>query len=183
MQRAKIVIDFSDGSLAGHEVIQTTRKVSQLAGFFENEAALKQMDGETVIYQVQAYFPVAQGLEGGLFFGKTTLFPGKVGDEYFMTKGHFHEKIDRGEFYWGIKGHGVLLLMDENRKAWAEKMSPGSLHYIPGRVAHRTINTGKEPLHFGACWPSDAGYNYDEILENGFSARIKEVDGQAEFLD
>ena len=51
------------------------------------------------------------------------------------------------------------------------------LHYIPGGVAHRVANTGNSVLSFAACWPSDAGHNYEEIANKGFSARLVEVDG------
>jgi glucose-6-phosphate isomerase len=107
----------------------------------------------------------------------------KVGDEYFMTKGHFHAKGDRGEYYWCIKGKGMLIFMDRNRNTWAEEMTPASLHYMPARVAHRTVNTGNEPMTFGACWPSDAGHDYGTILEEGFSARLLEVDGKPMLVD
>ena len=96
-----------------------------------------------------------------------------------MTKGHFHEKANRGEFYWGIQGEGMLLLMDEKQeKLGLKKIYPGSLHYIDGFIAHRTVNTGDSILSFGACWPSDAGHNYQEIMDHGFSARLKEIDGK-----
>jgi glucose-6-phosphate isomerase len=100
-----------------------------------------------------------------------------------MTKGHFHAKGDRGEYYWCIKGKGMLIFMDRNRNTWAEEMTPGSLHYMPARVAHRTVNTGNEPMTFGACWPSDAGHDYGTILEEGFSARLLEVDGKPMLVD
>ena len=163
--------------LSGDAVHSSSRSLQQVAKIFEDQEALKSMDPSQIVYEVSVYHPVSEGTEGGLFFGYTTILPGKVGDEYFMTKGHFHEIPDRAEFYWGIRGEGVLLFMDEKRKARAEKMKPGSLHYIPGRVAHRTINTGHEPLFFGACWPSDAGHDYGTIMEEGFAARVKSVDG------
>jgi glucose-6-phosphate isomerase len=94
-----------------------------------------------------------------------------------MTKGHFHSQTDRAEFYWGVKGKGMLILMDRSRKTWAEEVFPGSLHYIGGDVAHRLANTGDENLVVGACWPSDAGHDYEEIAINGFSARLMEVNG------
>jgi glucose-6-phosphate isomerase len=107
-----------------------------------------------------------------LFFGCTFLQPGTVGDEYFMTKGHFHSTIDTAEFYWGIRGEGILLLMGEDRSIRAERVVPGSLHYIPGCIAHRMVNVGNEVLSFGACWPSNAGHNYETIKRKGFSARV-----------
>ena len=105
------------------------------------------------------------------------MYPGKVGDEYMMTKGHYHASIDRAEFYWGLEGEGMLILMDEQRNVWAERVFPGSLHYIPGGVAHRMANVGSSLFSFAACWPSDAGHNYAEIAEKGFSARLIEVNG------
>lgn len=94
-----------------------------------------------------------------------------------MTRGHFHEKREAAEYYWGISGNGLLLLMDEDRSHRVEAVSPGSLHYIPGWTAHRVVNTGDEPLRFGACWPADAGHDYDTIARDGFSARIFCRDG------
>jgi glucose-6-phosphate isomerase len=71
----------------------------------------------------------------------------------------------------------MLILMDRNRNTWAEDVYPGSLHYIGSELAHRLANTGNEDLVVGACWPSDAGHNYEEIALNGFSARLVESGG------
>jgi glucose-6-phosphate isomerase len=169
--------------LIGDTIQTTDRTLEQIAKIFEDQEALKSMDLSQKAYEVTIYQPVPEGTEGGLFYGYTTIYPGKVGAEYFMTKGHFHAIMDRSEFYWGIRGEGILLYMDEHRRSWAEIMKPGSLHYIPGRVAHRTINTGNEPLFFGACWPSDAGHDYGTILEKGFSARVKSVDGMPKVVE
>lgn len=51
-------------------------------------------------------------------------------------------------------------------------MKPGSVHYIPGKVAHRVVNTGDEPLVFLASWPSDAGHDYASIRTSGFGKRM-----------
>jgi len=163
--------------LAGNEVIKSHRTLRDIQSIFKDQRSLTEMDLDQKAYEVACYFPVEQGKEGGLFYGFTTLYPGKVGREYFMTKGHFHQKRDTSEFYWGVSGKGALLFMDLDRKVWVEEMVPGSLHYVPGKVAHRTINTGSEPLIFGACWPSDAGHDYETIQREGFSVRIEEVEG------
>ena len=105
--------------------------------------------------------------------------PGKVGDEYFMTHGHFHAKRTRAEFYATVSGQGMLIQMNEQRKTWAEIMSPGSLHYVRGENAHRIANCGSTPLVVWASWPSDAGYDYSTIAEEGFGARLIERDGKA----
>lgn len=164
--------------LQGEGVIESVKLLKQLAGVFADEAAFKKLDPETLVYSVQAHLPVKEGTPGGLYFGTTTIQPGKIGNEYFMTRGHFHASIDRAEYYWGVQGEGMLIMMDQNRCTWAEKMFPGSLHYIPGGVAHRVANSGTSSLIFGASWPSDAGHNYEEIDHNGFSARLLEIDGK-----
>ena len=138
---------------------------------------MKLIPSDTLAYHVQSWMPVPDGTPGGLFFGTSTILPGKVGNEYFMTKGHFHAQSDRAEFYWGVQGQGMLILMDRERNTWAEEVYPGSLHYIGGEIAHRLANTGSENLVVGACWPSDAGHEYNVIATNGFSARLVEVDG------
>jgi glucose-6-phosphate isomerase len=136
------------------------------------------MNPATLAYSVRWLQAVPAGTEGGLLWGVTLLQPGKVGDEFFMTHGHFHADCTRAEYYATTSGCGLLLRMDKDRKTWAEEMSPGSLHYIDGRHAHRVANTGDEPLIFWACWGSDAGYDYGTIRENGFGMRVVERDGK-----
>jgi glucose-6-phosphate isomerase len=165
-------VAIATGVFAGAGVITSTKNIGQLQHLFLDENARQQMDQQQQVYRVQAHLPVAEGTTGGLFMGTTWIKPGKVGNEYFMTHGHFHQLADRGEYYWGLEGNGVLLLMDEDRNTRAEYMYPGSLHYIPAYTAHRVANIGDSELSFGACWPSDAGHNYDEIKQRGFSKRL-----------
>ncbi len=165
------------GELAGKSVKSSIRTLGDMRGLFRDEAARESMDQKTRVYTVQAYFPVAEGQEGGLFWGTTFLEPGLVGDEYFMTKGHSHSNPNRGEFYLTLQGSGALLLMDSHRKIVVEPMSPESLHYIPAHTAHRVTNTGDSLLVFTACWPSDAGHDYASVAREGFSARLRKVGG------
>lgn len=170
-------IVFIEDRLMGDPVSHKTTRMGDLEAVFEKEEQRLLLPRETIVYEVDLWQPVPQGTPGGLFFGTTRIQPGKVGNEYFMTRGHFHAQADRCEFYWGIKGEGTLILMDRNRKVRVEKMQPGSLHYIPADTAHRVANTGTSVLSFGACWPSDAGYDYQQIQRNGFSGRVIDADG------
>lgn len=178
IMKSPVELNLSDYLMKGEPVISQTRKLKDIPGIFGDEIAYSEIDQEQLAYTVQSWLPVADGTPGGLFFGASTIYPGKVGNEYFMTKGHFHSQSDRAEFYWGVQGKGLLVLMDRDQNTWAEEVYPGSLHYIGGEIAHRLANTGDEKLIVGACWPSDAGHNYEEIAENGFSARLVEVDGK-----
>jgi glucose-6-phosphate isomerase len=169
--------------LKGAPIINQIRKLKDLNGVYLDVKTFDKMDSETVVYTVQTWMPIPEGSPGGLFFGTSTIMPGKVGNEYFMTKGHFHLQADSAEFYWGVQGKGILILMDRLRNTRAEKVYPGSLHYIGGNIAHRLANIGKENLIVGACWPSESGHDYEEIAVNGFSARLFEIDGAPVLVD
>ena len=169
--------DWSTGSLAGLSVHETVKTLGQMQGLFQDQNHFARMDLNTIIYRVQWLTPIPDGTEGGLFWGTTVIEPGKVGDEYFMTHGHFHRKRERTEYYGTVEGEGALILMSEARETRIETMSPGTLHFIPPRTAHRVANRGKIPLRFVACWPSDAGHDYDSIRQLGFSVRLLNAEG------
>ena len=168
-----IQIDLQTGSMGHDSQVQRSAKViGQMSHIFADEAARASMDQTQRVYAVEYWQPVPDGTEGGLFWGNSTVLPGVVGDEYFMTQGHFHQVMDRAELYSTVSGVGMLVLMDEQREGTVQEMRPGSTHYIPGRIAHRVVNVGAQPLTFLACWPSDAGYDYATIHAEGFSLRI-----------
>ncbi|WP_431214940.1 glucose-6-phosphate isomerase family protein [Puia sp. P3] len=175
---------FGGGRLSGGPVERLTRRIGDLGDIFSDSEAYARLPVDRVVYEVESHFPVAGGTEGGLFVGITYIHPGKVGQEYFMTKGHFHAVRNRAEVYICIEGEGMLILMNEDHsRVWAEKMEPGSIHYINGHVAHRTANTGSGVLSFGAVWPSDAGHDYQTISEKGFSKILVEKDGVATLVN
>ena len=173
---------FFGSTLTGKPVQRLTRTIGDLKGLFADQNAFEEQDPNEIVYEVESYSPVPEGTEGGLFFGITRIQPGNIGKEYFMTKGHSHVNENRAEFYWCIEGEGMMLFMDKDRNVWAEKMFPGSLHYIKGPTAHRVANTGEFVLSFGACWPSDAGHNYELIAKNGFSKRLMMVKGEPQLV-
>lgn len=176
------MVDVNTGKLWGDGVTDSCRTLSDLKNVFANEAARAAMDQSAVVYEVQSHMVVPEGTPGGLFFGTSNVMPGEVDGEYFMTKGHYHARRECAEYYWCIEGTGALILMDEQGKCWFEPMKAGTLHYIPGFVAHRLANTGDVPLRVGACWPADAGHDYASIAESGFTARLINVNGQPTLL-
>jgi hypothetical protein len=85
-------MDWSSGALRGDGVRTTIKTLADLSGLFRD--ATIALDRATIVYRVESWLPVSEGTTGGLFWGVTTLLPGKVGDEYFMTHGHFHDTRD-----------------------------------------------------------------------------------------
>ena len=156
------------------------RRLSDMRGMYADASAEETLAGDDpVIYEVfQADVPE---FAGELATCTTVLQPGKVGDEYFMTKGHFHAQRDRAEVYYGLTGRGLLLLAkdDETREI---EMAPGVAAYVPPHWAHRSVNTGDEPLVFLAVYPGDAGHDYGTIETEGFPQLVVDRDGAATVL-
>ena len=103
-------VDIETGQLQGatNRYVKTFR---DLEGLYEDEAALATViseRGDAVAYEVTDYKPSAN--TGDLIIGVTRMEPGKIGREYFMTRGHIHAKPNRPEMYYGESGFGVMLL-------------------------------------------------------------------------
>ena len=156
----------------------TERRLSDMRGYYADpDAEAKRITrDDPLLYQV---FPLdVPEDEGQVLCGATVIHPGKVGDEYFMTKGHFHENDLSAEVYYTLRGKGYLLMETHNGKAEHALMQPGSVCYIPPGRAHRTVNTGDEPLVFFYAMPGDAGHDYSTIERDGFAEIVVEREGQ-----
>ncbi|MCK6905628.1 glucose-6-phosphate isomerase family protein [Enterobacter pseudoroggenkampii] len=162
-------VAWATGALAGGPLIRKTTRLADLPGIFANSEAWKCGDPQQSVYDVDVLgSPVG---EGALFVGVTHLHAGRVGDEFFMTRGHFHARREQGEVYFGLRGMGLLLLQTEAGDARLEQVTAGSVHNIPPFTAHRLINTGSETLSSLAVWSSIAGHDYAALAE-GFVLRV-----------
>jgi glucose-6-phosphate isomerase len=161
--------DFMNGILQGDAVEKSVKLYKDAKHFYKNVDA--DLRDDTVMYEVYSY---SQGDDkvGNLNWGLTVLKPVTVRGECNMTRGHFHKDLNCAEFYFGFAGKGLLLLMDEEGTCYSEKVFPGSVHHIDGRVAHRLINIGDEDMKVGACWPVQSGHDYERIEKFPFKARI-----------
>lgn len=159
----------ASGAFANGPLIRKATRVGDLAGAFSDTLAWQQRDPNDIVYRVEMLDSPAQA--GALYVGVTHLNAGKIGDEFFMTRGHFHKQREQGEVYFGLSGEGLLLLQTEQGEARLEYVAPGSVHIIPPFTAHRLINTGTETLSSLAVWPTVAGHDY-AALAGGFALRV-----------
>ncbi len=147
------------------------RRLSDMRGMYRDAEAERALidGGDPLVYEVLQYDVPAE--DGQLIMCTTVLQPGCVGDEFYMTKGHYHARRDTGEVYLGLRGRGLLVLRAGERCATVE-MGPHRAAYVPPYWAHRTVNTGDEPLIFFAVYPGDAGHDYETIVREGFPQRV-----------
>lgn len=183
MQPFQTQLDLQSGIIQPtNNIIQ--RKLSQMRGMYQANDLAESMLGQSndpTIYDV--YVVELPEENGQVLHCTTVLHAGKIGEEYYMTKGHYHSKRDQGEVYLGLSGEGYLLLQTEDGKFDAQKMSKGTVAYVPPYWAHRTVNVGSEPFVFFAAWPGDAGHDYGSIETSGFYKLLVERDGQPILID
>ncbi|MFO7618984.1 MAG: glucose-6-phosphate isomerase family protein [Thermoplasmata archaeon] len=148
------------------------RKGRDMAGYF-----LENPDQEAVIYEVYE-----AECAGNTCTAITILKPGKAGNEYYMTKGHFHEDEESGETYICLKGRGIILMQTRDGKAAELWLEPGTVACIPPGWAHRTVNIGKEEFVMVAVFPACSGHDYGAILEKGFLKRVVEEGGKPQVI-
>ena len=146
------------------------RRASDMEGLYHDEDGLQDLvsSGDPLVYRVAAA-PVPE-VAGEVPFSITTIEPGTVGEEFFMTKGHAHTSYE-GELYVGLSGRGGLVLYTGEQARWIE-IEPGSAGYIPPGWAHRTVNVGPEPFQFLAVYSGAAGHDYEFVVEKGMGLRI-----------
>jgi len=103
------VIDRVTGTLANPDKV-IERRLKQMAGMYEDAAAEKAaIDGDNpVIYRV--YEKRIPEIAGELQWCMSVTLPGKIGREYYMTKGHYHEVRDTAEIYLCVRGTGYMLM-------------------------------------------------------------------------
>jgi glucose-6-phosphate isomerase len=121
---------------------------------------------------------------GELLSGVSIVHPGRVGDEFAMTKGHFHTVLATAEVYYCLRGQGMMV-METPEGDWAvEELRPGVVLYVPPRWAHRSVNTSLEDdLVTFFVYPGDAGHDYGTIERQGFRKLVVERDGQPAIID
>lgn len=161
------------------------RYLSKLTGmFYDREAAEAHLEqvGDVLLYEV--YEKKIPEADGEIQFCSSITHPGKIGDEYFMTKGHFHARRDTAEIYYCIHGRGFMLMETEGGEYELGEMYPGRTVYVPPCWAHRSINTGSgEPLISLAVYPGDAGHDYGSIETAGFKHVVVERNGKPQVIE
>lgn len=178
------ILDFAlaDGISAGAK--PTVRRLSQMQDMYADEDAAKKAvaDGDPVVYE---FFELgAPEHPGDLAFGTSITYPGKVGREYFMTKGHFHTILDTAEVYYTLSGQGYMLTESPEGDVVLHELEPGKAVYVPKRYAHRSINTGTSPLVTFFVFRGDAGHDYGTIETKGYRKLVVEgTDGKPEVID
>jgi glucose-6-phosphate isomerase len=172
-------IDPAAGTMRGRTGAKLSRIVD-LGGLYSDADAFEQLAvscGGDVAYEVHEFRP-ERIAPHELVFGTSTVQPGRVGAEFFMTRGHIHKRADRPEIYLCQSGLGVMHMEAPDGTTRPLALTPGVVVYVPAFWIHRSVNVGNAPLVTFFCYPADAGQDY-EVIERSRGMRTLIVDDGA----
>ena len=106
------------------------RRLSEMRGQYADEDRYREMLAREDVVLYEVYAQHRPQSPGELLYGTSIVHPGKVGDEYWMTKGHFHAVLETAEVYYCLQGEGMMV-METPEGDWAvEELRPGRV--LPG---------------------------------------------------
>lgn len=161
----------------------TRRKLSQMKEMYLDVEAAEEIlkNDDPVVYD---FYELGHPERyGDLAFGTTILYPGKVGSEYFMTKGHFHTIVDTSEVYYALSGEGYMVMENIQGDTITKPIRKNEAVYVPRGYAHRSVNTGDEPLVMFFVYHAEAGHDYGTIETKGYRKLVTEKDGEICVMD
>ena len=168
-------VDLASGLMEGTGT-RYQKRLKDLDGLYGDAdafATLLAARGDEIVYDVTDHRP--SDAPGDLITGVTRMSPGKVGDEFFMTRGHIHANIDRPELYFGLKGHGLMLMESPDGETRIVEIEAHTACYVPPRWIHRSVNLGGDDFVMLFCYPADAGQDY-AIIERANGMKLRIVD-------
>ena len=174
----------NDGGIPSTWDTHITRTLSSMQGQYLDETSYQAMlqREDSLLYEV--YEITRPPVAGDLLQGGSIIHPGKVGDEYFMTKGHFHQVLDTGEIYYCLSGEGVMVMETPEGDWNIQEFRPGQVLYVLPRWAHRSVNTSlTDDLVFFFAYPGNSGHDYSTIEHHGFRKLVVERDGKPAYID
>lgn len=172
------LVDFDTVTGVSKTAVTTKRYLSQMKGMFCDTAAAEEIlkTEDPLVYEF--YELGCPERAGDLLFGTTVLYPGTVGSEYFMTKGHFHTQLETAEVYYTLDGEGYMVLENPEGDTIEYPLSKGQAVYVPRRYAHRSVNTGDKPLVLFFTFAADAGHDYGTIETKGYHKMVVKENGK-----
>ena len=176
-----LIFNLENGQCPERE--SSKRYLSDVKSIFYDTAEAEKIltDDDQLIYEFYE-LPMLQD-SGDMAFGTSITYPGTIGDEYFMTKGHFHSILNTAEVYYCLSGNGMMMMENSNGQWECRELKAGAALYVPKGFAHRSINTGSRPLVTFFCFRADTGHDYKTIAGQGFRHLVVKKDDQPTVIE
>lgn len=147
-----------------------------LTGLYADTAAFDAILAEKanqIAYEVTSYTPGDKTSD--LIMGVTRMAPGRVGREFYLTRGHIHARGDRPEVYYTLSGRGIMQMESPEGEVRLVEMGPQQICYVPPFWIHRSVNVGNDDLVMFFSYPANSGQDYG-IIERSGGMRVRIMD-------
>jgi len=166
--------------------LEIDRSLEEMRDVFYDQNAVEWILEKENPKVVKVWMAPLPNTGGHIMACMTIIYPGQVGDEFFMTKGHLHDDpVNAPEYYLTLKGQGKLLLQTREGETFTSEMAPGIINYIPSEWAHRSVNIGDTEFIFLGFFPSAAkrDYSFIGIGKENFHKVVVKRNGKSEVID
>ncbi len=140
---------------------------SDMSDYFKEQPPV----GDPLIYETFAWPDGSAATNLLVVF--TVLRAGKIGQEHFHTKGHFHVGEDGSEVAICYAGEGILETAPQGGAVRATAMAAGTHVLIPAGHAHRMVNAGDEPVVFLSICSAGVDHDYHSVLQFNWRRRTR----------
>lgn len=143
------------------------KRLGEMAGLYGDKAAFEALlsAGDRSVYAVAEFRASTRASD--MIFGVTKMEAGRIGREFFFTRGHIHARADRPEIYYGQSGRGLMHLETPAGETRVVEIDPQTICYVPPYWIHRSVNAGDEPLVMMFAYPANSGQDYAIIERAG----------------
>ena len=142
-----------------------SRKLSDLKGYFSDSRSY----GEMLAKKDITVYETFTKSDSPMKYTLTVVHPGRVGKEFFMTKGHIHGNKTE-ELYILLEGKGKLLLQ-RSGKVKVIDLKKGEIVLIEKGWAHRLVNDGRNKLKVHTIYHENSKPNYSVKFKKIFKKK------------
>jgi glucose-6-phosphate isomerase, archaeal len=172
------------GGVPSHYDSHLVRRLSSMRGLYADQQCYEALLAREDVPLYEVYGQARPEVPGDLCHGTSIVHPGQVGQEYFMTRGHYHAVLEAAEIYFCLQGQGVMVMETPEGEWSVPELRPGKVLFVPPCWAHRSVNTSKrEDLVTFYVTPGNAGHDYGTIARGGFRKLVVERAGQPLIID
>jgi len=160
---------------------KSERSLEELRPYLENSKA----DGLDPIYRVWRQIHLRQDNEkikaANLRYDLTLILPGKIGNEFSKTAGHYH--LPYPEIFEVLCGRAHFLVQKPDKdsknisKVYLAEAGPGEKFIVPPGFGHNTINIFDKPLLMANWVSKRAIYDYEPYKNNHGACYYLTADG------
>ena len=143
-----------------------SKKLSDLKHLFPKDSIDEELEKKDPnIYKV--YEHSVPKRKGHFISLSTIIYPGKIGNVFFMIEGFEHKNVSSAEVLLCLSGNGYVLMQPEFGDIKKINIKKGSICYIPPYWSYRVVNNSDVNLSFYCIFSAYSTY---------YSSKLSKID-------